>query len=434
MQKTRPSFGVQKTVLIVATAGCLALSFASPQQAAATETSNDQTVCPAPSDDVETADTSTVETASEGETAPVLEEAEDNALRVATYDANLTRPSAGELFEELSAPGTEDATEVANVIQTVRPDVLVLTGIDIHGGDELVDAFNTNYLAVGQGDNGGISYPYSYTAQSNAGVESGADLDRDGTIGGPGDALGYGDFPGQSSMIIYSRYPIDTEGVRDFTSLPWSKMPDNNIPEDVTDLERDILPLASVSHWDVPVDVEGQTVHVLASSAADASNREDGSARNQDQIRFWQDYLDEDTDYITDHRGDRGPLADGEQFVIAGSLKADPQGDGPANPDAINSLLESDEITDPRPTRTLASSALGGGALPDGPGDRYHTAPSPTSDSDSYRADYVLVSSDMTVTDSGVLDTGGDVANGFFGMQPTNGANHLVWADTVISD
>ena len=434
MQKTRPSFGVQKTALIVATAGCLALSFSSPQQAAATETSSDQTQCPAPGDDVVSAGASSVETASEGETAPVLEEAEENSLRVATYDANLTRPTAGELFEELSAPGTEDATEVANVIQTVRPDVLVLTGIDVHGGDELVDAFNTNYLAVGHENNGGITYPYSYTAPSNAGVESGADLDRDGTIGGPGDALGYGDFPGQSSMIVYSKYPIDTEGIRDFTSLPWSKMPDNNIPDDVTDLERDILPLASVSHWDVPIDVDGETIHVLASSAADASKNEHGSARNQDQIRFWQDYLDEDTDYITDHRGERGPLEDGEQFVIAGSLKADPQGDGPADPTAITSLLASDEITDPQPARTLASSALGSGALPDSPGDRYHTAPSPAGDSDSYRADYVLVSSDMTVTDSGVLETGGDVAGGFFGMQPTNGANHLVWTDTAIGN
>lgn len=431
MHKYRPRFGVQKTALIAATAGCFALGFATPSLAAVEESSSSENIClPAGSvSSISTAD------ASDEPSAPVLAESKDDALRVATFDANLSRSVSGDLLEDLSAPGAEDATEVAKVIQQVRPDVLVLTGIDVDAGDDIVDAFNTNYLAVGAQDSGGMTYPYSYTAPSNAGVESGADLDRNGTIGGPGDALGYGDFPGQSSMIIYSKYPIETDKIRDFTSLSWSKMPDNNIPEDVTDLERDMLPLASVSHWDVPIEVDGESVHILASSAADASEGSNAKERNQDQVRFWEDYLDQDTEYITDHRGNRGPLEEGAQFIIAGSLNADPNGNGPADPTAISSLLDSEAVTDPQPARTVASSDVDQEKLPTDPEAAFHTAPDPTSGSNSYRADYVLPSSDMSVLNSGTLEIDAenrDNYRGFFGMRSNDSANHLVWTDTAI--
>lgn len=429
MHDYRPRFGVQKTALIAATAGCLAFGFATPSLAAEEESASKENMClPAGSvSNVSTAD------ASDESSAPVLEEAESNALRVATFDANLSRSASGDLYEDLSAPGAEDAAEVAKVIQQVRPDVLVLTGIDVDAGQETAEAFNTNYLAVGAQDSGGMTYPYSYTSFSNAGVESGADLDRNGTIGGPGDALGYGDFPGQSSMIIYSKYPIETDKIRDFTSLSWSKMPDNSIPDDVTDLERSMLPLASVSHWDVPIEVEGETVHILASSAADASEGANSEERNQDQVRFWEDYLDQNTEYITDHRGNRGPLEDGAQFVIAGSLKADPNGNGPADPTAISSLLDSEAVTDPEPARTLVSSGTQSGES----GTPLHTAPDPTNSSSSYRADYVLPSSDMHVLNSGILETDAesrDNYRGFFGMRSNDSANHLVWTDTAINN
>lgn len=451
MQKYRSSFRVQKTALIAAAAGCLALSFASPIQAAVADEGGDEApvgYCPRPGTEIVADGTPEPTSRASEELAvqrsdtaaedglPVLEDAQDNALRVATFDAELSRKQPGQLFEELSAPGTDDATDVARVVQTVRPDVLVLTGIDTDAGDNVAKAFNANYFAVGGDDHTGITYPYRYTAQSNAGVESGADLDRNGVIGGAGDALGHGDFPGQSSMIVYSKYPMDTDNIRDFTSLPWKSMPDSSMPESFTDLERDILPLASVSHWDVPIEVDGETLHVLASSAADASQNAYDRARNHDQIRFWQDYVETDADYILDHRGNRGPLDDDATFVIAGSLKADPQGDGPADSKAISNLLDSDAITDPEPTTTLASSALRNAVLSGGGQSQYDTAPTPTNTSQTYRADYVLVSSGQAITDSGVLETGeqADSANGLLGMHSNDGAHQMVWADIALND
>lgn len=434
------SFRVQKTALIAAAAGCLALSFASPSHAGVDESSEIEQ-CPAPGvqstvTTAQASDTADDDSAAEA-AAPVIQEPEDDSLRVATFNANLTRSAPGDLFEDLSAPGAEDATQAAKVIQQARPDVLVLTGIDTDAGDELVNAFHTNYLAVGADDSSGITYPYHFIAPSNAGVESGADLDRNGTIGGPGDALGYGDFPGQSSMVVYSKYPIETDQVRDFTSLSWSKMPDNNIPDDMTAVERDILPMSSISHWDIPIAVEGETVHLLAASAADASETSNDDARTQDQIQFWQDYLDQDTDYITDHRGNKGPIEEDAPFVIAGSLKADPDGYGPAESDAITDLLESDDVTDPKPERTLASADVSSTDIPTSSETRYHTAPEPGSGTGSYRADYVLPSSDMTIRDAGTLDTGvenRESYRGFFGMRSNDSANHLVWTDTAMNN
>src|SRR5699024_7511471 len=119
-----------------------------------------------------------------------------------------------------------------------------------------------------------------------------------------------------------------------------------------------------------------------------------------DQIGCWDDYFDEDAYCITDRRGNQARIDKDAEFIIAGSLKADPNGQGRADPTAITSLLESEAITDPHPTRTLASSNLDYGLrLTDDP-DRYATAPDPSDSSETYRADYVLPSSDLEVTDS----------------------------------
>jgi 3-phytase len=69
--------------------------------------------------------------------------------------------------------------------------------------------FQQNYLSVSQSGAAPIEYGYRFDAPSNTGIPSGHDLNNDGVIGGPDDAFGFGFFPGQFGMAVYSMYPID---------------------------------------------------------------------------------------------------------------------------------------------------------------------------------------------------------------------------------
>ena len=115
-------------------------------------------------------------------------------------------------------------------------------------------------------------YPYWFTAPSNTGVQSGFDLDRNGTVGAAGDAFGFGAFPGQFGLVVLSRYPIETREVRTFQTFRWADMPGALLPVDgtgeswYTPEELAVLRLSSKSHWDVPIDVgRGRDVHFLVS-------------------------------------------------------------------------------------------------------------------------------------------------------------------------
>src|SRR5699024_5861347 len=120
-----------------------------------------------------------------------------------------------------------------------------------------------NYLEVSQNGKSPVRYRYAYTAPVNTGVPSGHDLDGDGAVGGPGDAWGFGEFPGQYGMVLLSRYPILTDQVRTFQKLRWADMPSNLLPTEFYGPEVSAeLRLSSKSHWDVPVRVGSSTVHV----------------------------------------------------------------------------------------------------------------------------------------------------------------------------
>lgn len=356
-------------------------------------------------------------------------------MRVATLNTSLTRDSAGQLASDLSAPGDPQGTAIAETVQRVAPDVLVLTGFDVDEEEETVSLFARNYLAVGQNDQPGIDYPYVYSGPVNTGIESGADLDGDGVIGGPDDALGYGNFPGQGGMVVFSTEPIDTENIRTFQDMRWSDMPDSELPQQTfSDLEQSILPLTSVGRWDVPITVDDRTVHVLASATADPERTDVSRARNQDEIRFWSDYAStgagsetesqgqngHSAQYITDDEGTTGGLDSSEHFVVAGSLKADPDQCGDADPAGISSLLDTDRVADPE------------------------TSPSQVLDDDTAaRTDYVLPSAALEITDSGVFwprpgtDAAGLVSDSGSGLissmtqRPAPTDHRLVWTDVV---
>ncbi len=280
-------------------------------------------------------------------TAPAQASPPGNSVRFATYNASLNRNVAGQLIQDLSTPNNTQAANVAEVIQRVRPDVLLINEFDYDSAGTALRLFQDNYLSVPHNGAAAIDYPYAFTAASNTGIPSGFDLNNDGSIGGPDDALGFGFFPGQFGMAVYSMYPIDEAAVRTFQDFLWKDMPGALLPDDAsTPAPRDwyspqelaVLPVSSKSHWDLPIRIGKRTVHFLTSHPTppvfDGAEDRNGK-RNFDEIRLWADYVTPGAGgYIYDDQGVRGGLAPGASFVIAGDQNSDPL-DGDSIPGSI---------------------------------------------------------------------------------------------------
>lgn len=345
-------------------------------------------------------------------------------VRIATFNASLNRESQGELPRDLSSPNNAQARAVAGIIRTVRPDILLINEFDYDERGESARLFRDNYLArADAGAQGGtateaINYSHMYLAPSNTGMPTNFDLNRDGKVGGAEDARGFGQFPGQYSMIIYSRFPIEHRAARTFRNFRWRDMPNALLPDaPASPAPNDwysaealaILPLSSKSHWDVPVRIGTRTIHVLASHptppAFDGPEDRNGR-RNHDEIRFWSDYLTPGNDgYIRDDRGGRGGLR-GDDFVIAGDLNSDPF-DGGSRHEAIRNLLAHERVgRGPTPASSGAAEAT---RLQDGVNatqrgePRFDTSDFGDHGAGNLRVDYVLPSRSLRVCASGVF-------------------------------
>jgi 3-phytase len=341
------------------------------------------------------------------------------SIRFASFNASLNRNSAGQLITDLSTPNNSQAQNVAEIIQRTNPDVVLINEFDYYENGQAAELFRQNYLQVGQNGATPVDYPYFYVAPSNTGVPSGFDLDNNGTVGGPNDALGFGFFPGQFGMVLFSKYPIDFENVRTFQEFLWKDMPGALLPDDPTTPapndfyspeELEILRLSSKSHWDVPINVNGEIVHVLASHPTppvfDGPEDRNGT-RNFDEIRFWKDYITPGQgDYIYDDNGSFGGLTPGARFVIMGDQNSDPL-DGDSIPGAIQQLLDNPLVN----TSTIPSSAGGtaaaqrqGGANTTHQSDpAFDTADFADTTPGNLRADYVLPSNNLGINGAGVF-------------------------------
>lgn len=376
---------------------------------------------------------------------------EQRVARFSTFNASLNRNAPGQLVADLSTPGDQQAANVAETIQRVRPDVLLINEFDYD--PRAVDLFRENYLAVPHNGAAPIHYPYAYVAPSNTGVPSGHDLDNDGSVGGGNDAYGFGLFPGQYGMVVYSKYPIDTDRVRTFQHFLWADMPGAMLPDDpatpepadwYSPAELEDVRLSSKSHWDVPIKVGRRTIHFLVSHPTppvfDGPEDRNGT-RNHDEIRFWADYVAPDrkrSAYIYDDSGRRGGLPARADFVIAGDLNSDPL-DGDSVPGATDQLLDHPRVNDHD-----APSSLGGpwaAALQGGVNATHQSDPAfDTADFDdrpccgpgNLRADYVLPSKRLRIVDSGIFwPREGDpyyYLTGNFPFVPTSD-HRQVWAD-----
>jgi hypothetical protein len=280
---------------------------------------------------------------------------------------------------------------------------------------------------------------------TNTGVHSGIDLNRDGVVNTtPGsadygnDALGYGIFPGQYGMAVFSRYAIAVGQVRTFQTLRWAELPQNLLPSDWYGAEAvALLRLSSKNHADLPIEVNGRLLHLLVSHPTPPSfdGAEDRNGRrNHDEIRFWSDYLsggDEAASWLRDDNGQRGGLDPAAPFVLLGDLNSDPI-DGGSRHEALVSLLAHPRLQDPRPESDGGAFAAGadGRANAAHRGDpRQDTADFSDGSVGNLRVDYALPSANLVVRGSGVYwPAPGEPSDELAGVSD----HHLVWVDVTL--
>jgi len=378
---------------------------------------------------------------------------ENNSLdvvRFATFNASLNRFNAGDLVNDLSTPNNAQAKVIAEIIQRTRPDVVLINEFDYVENGVAAELFQDNYLSVSQNGADPIEYGYYFVAPSNTGIPSGFDLNNNGFVGGADDAFGFGFFPGQYGMAVFSRYPIDHDSIRTFQLFLWKDMPGALLPDDpntpapadwYSPDELDVFRLSSKSHWDVPIKIDDKVVHFLVSHPTppvfDGPEDRNGT-RNYDEIRFWSDYIiPSRSGYIYDDAGNMGGLEPGAMFVIAGDQNSDPL-DGDSIPGSIQQLLDHPLInTKVTPTSegAVQQSALQGGANETHLSDPvFDTADFADSSPGNLRADYVLPRKNLQIVDSAVfwpLNT--DPLFSLVGTFPFPSSDHrLVWVDVRV--
>jgi hypothetical protein len=369
-------------------------------------------------------------------------------VRFATFNASLNRNSSGQLITDLSSPTNAQARSVAEIVQRVRPDVLLINEFDYDANGQAARLFQDNYLSLPQNGAAPVHYPFVYQAASNTGVPSGLDLDNSGSVGGPNDAFGFGFFPGQFGMIVYSRYPIALSQVRTFQNFRWKDMPEARLPDNPATAtpgdwyspeELEVVRLSSKSHWDLPVVTPLGLVHVLVSHPTppvfDGPEDRNGT-RNFDEIRFWADYVAPGAGaYVYDDQGRRGGLRGG-RFVIMGDQNSDPL-DGDSIPGAIQQLLEHPRVNTsvtPDSDGAAEASVLQGGANASHLSDpRFDTADFADGAPGNLRADYVLPSRNLSICDAGVFwPEQADPLFRLTGVFPFPSSDHrAVWVDVA---
>ncbi len=291
----------------------------------------------------------------------------------------------------------------AEVVAALDADVLLLTGIDYDLRGQTLAAFAASIPAA--------PYPYMIALRPNTGVATGLDLDGNGRFGEPQDAMAYGLFAGQSGMAILSRFPIDTEHIRDFSGFLWRDLPNALMPPETPETQA----LSTAGHYEVPILLpDGQSLRLLAFYATppvfDGPEDRNGR-RNHDETAFWLRLMAGDLPFDPPQK----------PFVILGQSNLDPI-DGEGRPEAIRALLASAELQDSQP-RGIASTSS-----PRQKGD-------PTLDTASYdkigglRVEVILPSKDLTIVASGVLRPAGTDA--LVPKLATASRHWPVWVDLV---
>jgi endonuclease/exonuclease/phosphatase family metal-dependent hydrolase len=310
------------------------------------------------------------------------------SIRIATYNAALSRPLAGALVQEMRLGGSAQIDAAAAVIRAVHPDILLINELDQDPRGVALELFAARLAADG------FDYPHRFAAQVNTGEPTGFDLDGDGDTDGPRDAYGYGLHPGHYGMAILSRFPLGD--ARSFRLWLWADTPGALIPEG--HFPDGFAPrLSSKAHWDVTAQTPLGPLSLLVSHPTPPvfDGPEDlNGRRNADEIGFWAAYLSGE-DWMMDDTGRAGG-AGPHPAVVMGDLNADPA-DGDGRRGAIRALLSHPRLQDPRPRSPGGAAAVDAGHAGD-----------PALDTADWRfgalrVDYVLPDARLRVTGAGVF-------------------------------
>jgi len=366
---------------------------------------------------------------------------EKSTIRVASYNVSLFRNEEGRLIKDLSSVDNQQARNIAEIIQTVRPDIITLMEFDYDSAGEGLTSFQKNYLSVSQNGKEPVEYEYSMVFPSNTGVASGLDLNNDGKVEGPNDAFGFGRFPGQYAFALLSKYPINKEETRTFQRFLWKDMPGALWPayadstDYYTDEEKEQFRLSSKNHADVPIAIPGGTIHLLISHPTppvfDGPEDKNGR-RNHDEIRLWADYISggDNAQYLYDDKHNFGGIK-GEYFMIMGDLNADPV-DGDSYNHAIQQLLKHPAVHQEASLGVFVPSSKGSEekakAKPRKEGDN---AGNPLHDTSVWglRIDYLLPSKNIEVIESGVFWPSSDDPEYYLIKENAASDHMLVWMD-----
>lgn len=379
-----------------------------------------------------------------GSYSVVVADTATKTVRVATF--NILELTARKL-STLDTKGHGDHPQLlkaAEILQRIRPDIVLINEIDYNGTSEADSDPDTDpphaaqlflklYLMVGQKGLEPLDYPHMFYQPVNTGVPTGLDLDNDHRADGPADAYGFGRYPGQYGMVLFSRFPLDAEQARTFQLFRWIDMPGALIPDGksgkpafLSTEEVGRFRLSSKSHWDVPVKIGERSIHLLCSHPTPPVFDKDediNGRRNFDEIRLWADYISggQQAAYLKDDQGRTGGLAADSDFIVLGDLNSDPtRSDSTYGKVPIQQLFDLPQLSDPRPARISDKMPANAGAKDQ---DLFKT-------SQFGRLDYVLPSRTLTTKASGVFyPPKGDPLRRLV-ERPDPASDHdLVWVD-----
>ena len=360
-------------------------------------------------------------------------------LRIALFNIKELNLEKLTLLDATGRGHDPQLVAAAELIAQIRPDILVIQEIDRPGDDEAgkqpARLFLESYIQQFWQD---TPLVHLFAGPSNTGRLSGLDLNSDGhtaSIDDEGtrehgdDSFGFGTYPGQYSMAVYSRLAFDTAEIRTFQNLLWAEIPDHHLPSDYYPADvAEALRLSSKSHWDLPVLVGQSRLHLWISHPTPPvfdGDEDRNGRRNFDEIKLWKLYADGHS--LTDDQG-REAAFDAPSFVVVGDLNARPNEEPTyEGRTAISQLLEHPRITDSGPW-TVSEGGRAGRAA--GPPDYWERAT--TGFGSGSRIDYVLPSNDVTILQGGVVWP--DASSDPHGAERSEQASdhRLVWLDLEV--